>query len=121
MANTENLIPLNQKCKESAKKIQSKGGKVRAKKAQERKSMREDLITLLGAKVDGKYAQEIGLAQMVSDWLKPETPTNERVQLFDRISKAIGEQGTEKIEADIKGSDTPPPIVLKVVDASVRE
>ena len=44
MANNEqNLKPLNERCKEDAKVIQSKGGYARAKKIKELKTMKQML------------------------------------------------------------------------------
>ena len=47
MAGKDNLIPLNKRPKEEARKIQSKGGKASAKASRERKTIRETMEMLL--------------------------------------------------------------------------
>lgn len=60
MANEENLKPLNTICKEDAKKIQSKGGKARSNAIKKRKTMKEQMLTLLSLPLkDGKTKQSL--------------------------------------------------------------
>lgn len=59
MANEQNLKPLNELCKEDAKKIRSAGGKAKAKKAKQRKAFKESLEMLLQMK-----APEIAVSQI---------------------------------------------------------
>ena len=96
LPNTENLIPNSQRTPSELRALAKKAGQASGKARRERKAMRDDLIALLSGKIAGETIQEMGLSQMVADWLKPDTSTSERVQLFDRISRAIGEQGADK-------------------------
>ena len=60
MANEGNLKPLNTICKEDAKKIQSKGGKARSNAIKKRKTMKEQMLTLLSLPLkDGKTKQSL--------------------------------------------------------------
>lgn len=55
MANEENLIPLNKRSKEQAKKIQKAGGIARGKQRAEEKSFRELLKLALNEYLDKKH------------------------------------------------------------------
>lgn len=50
VANEKNLIPLNKRCKEAAKRIQRKGGKVKAAKAKEIRTLKETIQLMLSMK-----------------------------------------------------------------------
>lgn len=51
MANEENLKPLNKRAKSEQRKIQSKGGKARAKKIKEQKTYAEMAKAMLSAEI----------------------------------------------------------------------
>ena len=102
----ENLIPLNKRTKEAQRKIQSKGGKISAENRRERKTMREDMETLLSLPFkDKEFANklnELGFntdnlnnqnALLVSMYLKAYSMGD--TQAFNSIRELIGEKVTE--------------------------
>lgn len=107
MANNENLKPLNQLCKEDAKKIQSKGGKARAKKIQEKKQMREDLIALLSDDIIDKNGKKINTQKaMLMSSIKQ--ALNGNIKALEFIRDTIGEKPALKQEI----TNTTPQIVV---------
>lgn len=102
----DNLIPLNKRAKNVQRQIQSMGGKARAEKIRERKTMREDMETLLSLPFkDKEFANklnELGFntdnlnnqnALLVSMYLKAYSMGD--TQAFNSIRELIGEKVTE--------------------------
>ena len=99
MANNENLKPLNKLCKEDAKKIRSKGGKARAKKIQERKTMKEMLDYLLQQDITNKQGETKNtLEVMMTAQIKEAIKGNTKAAQF--VRDTIGEMPTQKVELD---------------------
>lgn len=97
MANNENLKPLNKICKEDAKKIRSKGGKARAKKIQERKTMKEMLDYLLQQDITNKQGETKNtLEVMMTAQIKEAIKGNTKAAQF--VRDTIGEMPTQKID-----------------------
>lgn len=90
MANEQNLKPLNTRAKKVQREIQSKGGKARAKKVQERKTLKEELLLLLET---NNYNQKISLA-LIKEALAG------NVRAFNSIRDTIGEKPVENIEVN---------------------
>lgn len=63
MANNENLKPLNELCKEDAKKIRSKGGKARAAKIKELKAFKEYILEGLKTEITDKQGNKVSAKQ----------------------------------------------------------
>jgi hypothetical protein len=57
MANSDNLIPFNQRTESEQREIQSKGGKTSGKKRRQRAALRDTLNALLSAPVKDKEQQ----------------------------------------------------------------
>ena len=66
MANEKNLIPINKRAKNEQREIQSKGGKARAKKMEEKKTIQKLLTEILDSKANtipqvSEIAAELGV------------------------------------------------------------
>lgn len=88
MANEQNLKPLNTLAKSVQREIQSKGGKARAEKIRERKTLREELLTLLE---EGDNQKKISLS-LIQEAMTGNT------KAYEIIRDTIGEKPTEKQE-----------------------
>lgn len=95
MANNENLKPLNERCKEDAKKIQSKGGHARAEKIKQRKTMREMLDYLLEKKINNKHGEKVNTQEAITLALLKQA-LNGNVKAYEVIRDTIGEKPTEQ-------------------------
>lgn len=105
--NDENLVPLSERCKEDAKKIQSMGGYAKAEKNKQRKTMKEKLLLLLSLPSEvreGMDKETSGLIAMIEKWEN----TGDK-NTGDFIRDTIGEKPTEKTE--IVGEL--PPLVIR--------
>jgi hypothetical protein len=107
MANNENLKPLNERCKEDAKKIRSKGGKARAAKIKEKKTMKEMLDYLLEKEIANKSGEKASTQEAISIALIKQA-LNGNVKAYEVIRDTIGEKPTEKQEI----TNTTPQIVV---------
>ena len=90
MANNENLKPLNELCKEDAKKIRSKGGKARAKKIKKTKKIKEYLEIALSHTIADKEGntysrKEAGVIKLVERFVKGDQ------KAFDTVVALLGE------------------------------
>lgn len=105
MANESNLKPLNTRAKEVQREIQSKGGKARAKKINDRKTLKEELITLLS---QGDTQSKLSLS-LIQKALTGDT------KAFEVIRDTVG----EKPVTEVKGSiDTDVTINIDIEDDS---
>lgn len=95
MANEQNLKPLNKRAKSVQRKIQSKGGKARAKKIQERKTLRKELLELLA---EGNTQKRLSLA-LIQEALDGNT------KAFIAIRDTIGEKPKENISVGVSYED----------------
>lgn len=87
MANEQNLKPLNTRAKRVQREIQSKGGKARAEKIRERKTLREELLSLLE---QDKMQEKISLALL-------EQAGKGNTKAYEIIRDTIGEKPKENI------------------------
>ena len=92
--NSKNLIPLNQCAKDVQREIQSKGGKARAKKANERKTLKEELTALLEMVDDG---ESVTNGTRISVSLIQKALLGD-VKAFEVIRDTIGEKPTDRVE-----------------------
>lgn len=90
MANVQNLIPVRstEEARKRGKNGGIKSGKVRAKK----KTLKEELITLLQSKIENKTIQEKISFSLIQEAL------NGDVKAFVTIRDTIGEKPKEQIE-----------------------
>jgi len=84
----ENLVPLNKRSKEVQRAIQEKGRQANKEKCQKRKTLREELLSLLEK---GDTQSRISLAQL-------EKALAGDTKAFEVIRDTIGEKPTEKVE-----------------------
>lgn len=112
--NDENLVPLSQRTKEEAKRIQLAGGQARAEQIAQRKSMKEKLLLLLSLPSEIREGVDKETSGLIATLEKWETTGDESSGKF--IRDTIGEKPTEKTE--IIG-EIPPLVVreLKTDDA----
>ena len=99
MANEQNLKPLNTRTKSEQREIASKGGKARAKKMQEQKTLKEELLLLLA---EGDTQKKISLA-LIQKALQGD------IKAFEVIRDSTGQKCVEKVE------------VTQTVDDSIKE
>lgn len=100
MANEQNLKPLNTRAKSEQREIQSKGGKARAKKIKERKTLKEELLTALALVAeDNKTVQEIGTEALLKKFMQGDP------KVYELIRDTIGEKPTDKQEVKVVDSD----------------
>lgn len=93
MANEQNLKPLNTRAKSVQREIQSKGGKARAKKIKEQKTLKEELLTALALVVkDNKTVQEIGVEELLKKFMQGDP------KVFEIVRDSIGQKPTDKVE-----------------------
>lgn len=100
MANEENLKPLNKRAKSVQRKIQSKGGKARAKKIKEQKTYAEMAKAMLSAKItDEELIEEMKLYGIEDTDIKAYTllgmikaSARGSHNAFDRLMELIGEK-----------------------------
>lgn len=114
--NDENLIPLNKRTKEEAKKIQLAGGQARAEQIAQRKSMKEKLLLLLSLPSEireGVDKETSGLLATLEKW---ETTGDKSSGEF--IRDTIGEKPTEKTEFV---GDLPPLVVRELKTDDTRD
>ncbi|MBQ8044092.1 MAG: hypothetical protein IJ272_08115 [Clostridia bacterium] len=95
MANEENLVDLRTRTTEEQREIARKGGIASGKARAERKKFKDDLITALGAMIDGKTVQEKGIEAIIDKFISGD------MQAFTIVRDTIGEKPTDKIEADV--------------------
>lgn len=95
MANEQNLKPLNTRAKSVQREIASKGGKARAKKIKEQKTLKEELLLLLA---EGDTQKKISLA-LIKKALNGDT------KAFEVIRDSIGQKPTDKQEVKVVESD----------------
>lgn len=99
MANEQNLKPLNTRTKSEQREIASKGGKARAKKQKELKTLKEELLLLLA---EGDTQKKISLA-LIQKALQGDT------KAFEVIRDSTGQRCVEKVE------------ITQTVDESIKE
>lgn len=104
MANEQNLKPLNTRAKSVQREIQSKGGKARAKKIKEQKTLKEELLTALALVVeDNKTIQEIGIEALLKKFMQGDP------KAFELVRDTTGQKCVEKVE------------ISQTVDESIKE
>lgn len=96
MSNEENLIPLNHRTKEEQRKIQSAGGKARAKKARERRAMREVAESVLSMPMEKGKLKSVDDIKNYLD-TKDKNLTVQEIIILKQIEKAI--------EGDLKSAE----------------
>ena len=99
MANEQNLKPLNTRSKSVQREIQSKGGKARAQKIKEQKTLKEELLLLLA---EGDTQKQISLA-LIQKALQGD------IKAFEVIRDSTGQRCVEKVE------------ITQTVDDSIKE
>lgn len=87
MANEQNLRPLNTLAKNVQREIQSKGGKAKAQKEKERKTLKEELLLLLS---EGQTQKKISLS-LIQEALDGNT------KAYEIIRDTIGEKPRDNI------------------------
>lgn len=95
MANEQNLKPLNTRTKSEQREIASKGGKARAKKMQEQKTLKEELLLLLA---EGDTQKKISLA-LIKKALQGD------IKAFEVIRDSVGQKPTDKQEVKVVDSE----------------
>lgn len=115
MANNENLKPLTERCKEDAKKIRSAGGKARAKKIKEQKTIKEYLKLALDIAIKDKQGneytrKEAGVIKLVERYIKGDP------KAFDTVVELLGENPAKKLEVT---NLTPQIVVATQSDANL--
>lgn len=95
MANEQNLKPLNTRAKSEQREIASKGGKARAKKQKELKTLKDELLLLLA---EGNTQKKMSLA-LIQKALNGDT------KAFEVIRDSIGQKPTDKQEVKVVESD----------------
>lgn len=95
MANEQNLKPLNTRTKSEQREIASKGGKARAKKMQEQKTLKEELLLLLA---EGDTQKKISLA-LIKKALQGD------IKAFEVIRDSTGQKPTDKQEVKVVDSE----------------
>lgn len=88
----DNLIPVTELPKEEARKIQSKGGKARAKKMREKKKLREILEMYLEMRDDEGVSNKDKISLAII-----EQAEKGNVKAFETIRDTIGEKPVEMI------------------------
>lgn len=91
MANEKNLIPLNKRSKKVQREIQEKGRKANKKKCEERKTLKEELLTLLS---QGKTQEKMSLALI-------EKAMNGDTKAYEVIRDTVGEKPVDKVQANV--------------------
>lgn len=91
MANEKNLIPLNKRSKKVQREIQEKGRKANKKKCEERKTLKEELLTLLS---QGKTQEKMSLALI-------EKAMNGDTKAYEVIRDTVGEKPVDKVQASV--------------------
>ena len=95
MANEQNLKPLNTRTKSEQREIAKKGGKARAQKLKEQKTLKEELLALLA---EGDTQKKISLALI-------KKALNGNVKAFEMIRDTTGQKPTDKQEVKVVESD----------------
>lgn len=95
MANEQNLIPLNKRSKEVQREIQEKGRKANKAKIERRKTLREELLSLLEK---GDTQKKLSLA-LIQEAL------NGNTKAFVAIRDTIGEKPKENINVGVSYED----------------
>ena len=95
MANEQNLIPLNKRSKKVQREIQEKGRKANKAKIEKRKTLREELLSLLEK---GDTQQKLSLA-LIQEAL------NGNTKAFVAIRDTIGEKPKENISVGVSYED----------------
>lgn len=96
MANEQNLKPLSQRTKSEQRKIQSQGGKASGEARRARKTLREELLTLLSQDIntnDGKVNTQVAMSTSI---IKEALLGNTKA--FEIIRDTIGEKPVDKVE-----------------------
>lgn len=114
MANNENLKPLNELCKEDAKKIRSKGGKARAAKIKEKKTMREMLNYLLEKEITNKSGEKATTQEAITVSLINQALKG-NVKAWEVIRDTIGEKPKQDINLSTGG------LVVQVADEETKK
>ncbi len=91
MANEQNLKPV--RTKEEARKRGRKGGIKSGEIRAQRKTLREELLVLLGTKTEDKTMQEKISLSLITEAL------HGNVKAFETIRDTIGEKAIEKVES----------------------
>lgn len=91
MANEKNLIPLNKRSKKVQREIQEKGRKANKKKCEERKTLKEELLTLLS---QGKTQEKMSLA-LIGKAMNGDT------KAYEVIRDTVGEKPVDKVQANV--------------------
>lgn len=111
MANEENLVQIQTRAKRVQREMRSKGGKARAKKLEERKLLKERLLTLLDQS-DGEYTKSESIClSLISRALEGDT------KAFEVIRDTIGEKPTDKVNIE-SGDSKLKQIKISFVDKS---
>jgi hypothetical protein len=91
MDGQDNLIPFSERSKEEARELGRKGGIASGEARRRKKSLKEELITLLE---NGNTQEKISLA-IIQQALDGNT------KAFEVIRDTIGEKPVDKLEADV--------------------
>lgn len=91
MDGSDNLIPFSERSKEEARELGRKGGIASGEARRRKKSLKEELITLLE---NGNTQEKISLA-IIQQALEGNT------KAFEVIRDTIGEKPVDKLEADV--------------------
>jgi hypothetical protein len=89
--NTENLVSLADRTKDEQREIARKGGIASGESRRRRKTLKEELITLL-EQGDTQERVSLALLQQVLDG---------NVQAFNTLRDTIGEKPVDKVEANV--------------------
>lgn len=89
--NESNLIPNSERTPKERQEIARKGGIASGKARRERKTLKEELITLLE---QGDTQERVSLALL-------QQALEGNIQAFNTIRDTIGEKPVDKVEADV--------------------
>lgn len=96
MANEQNLKPFDQRTEKEQREIRSKGGKASGEARRARKTLREELLTLLSQDIntnDGKVNTQVAMSTSI---IKEALLGNTKA--FEIIRDTIGEKPVDKVE-----------------------
>lgn len=97
MANEQNLKPLSQRTKSEQRKIQSQGGKASGEARRARKTLREELLSLLSEDIKDKNGKSVNTQVAMSSSLIKEALKG-NTKAFELVRDTIGEKPVDKVE-----------------------
>lgn len=97
MANEQNLKPFDQLTESEQRAIRSKGGKKSAEVRRARKTLREELLSLLSEDIKDKNGKSVNTQVAMSSSLIKEALKG-NTKAFELVRDTIGEKPVDKVE-----------------------